>query len=715
MSNEMATFADALSTLSDTELRTLIAHRPDAFFPTPPSVGALATRLGLAGSVAHALRSLNAADLHALEQLGAMGAELDAVDASAINLVRTSNSEEANPVQRLRERALAYGPNTGLRVAPGALSGLPAGWRVSDTAPHDVAERIQSLSARERRVLETLAASGGVGTTTPRPSGAVGREASDSPVDRLIAQELIVRTDATTVRLPRPVREVLSGQRPRIYPLTDPTPPREDNPAEQQAVDEAATGQGLETVRRLRQLLTVLLREPVALNKDGTVGVRVLNALGKQLECDPATTALLVTAGESAGLIGRGNANDADVLAATHDALSWLDAGLSDQWAILLAGWAASPWRIDAGHKLLSSDMHVPEIRHARLTIVRHGGNEQQLLFHAPLAAAGMRPALIDAVVWEAQQVGALAPAPDSGRLELSSPLRALLDHDDLSAATRALVPQEVDYLIAQADMTILAPGPLTSDAGRFLERIAHVESAGLASVWRVTEASIRKAYDSGLTAAEIHQWLAQHVVGDTPQAMTFLIDDVSRTHGSIRAGQALSYVRSDDPAMLSTAAQRVNLRVLAPTVAVSDQPLHKLMAQLRDAGLQPSAEDEHGVELQLGHEPTLVRATPSALPQKTRVDEEQIDRIIDALRSPAQSGGSSDAADSTSTNLELLRAAARSRRHVKLGYVDKHGRGETLTVLPLSVTAGQVDALDEATDRVIRVALARITRVVLA
>ena len=51
----------------------------------------------------------------------------------------------------------------------------------------------------------------------------------------------------------------------------------------------------------------------------------------------------------------------------------------------------------------------------------------------------------------------------------------------------------------------------------------------------------------------------------------------------------------------------------------------------------------------------------------------------------------------------------------MKLGYVDKHGRGKTLTVLPLSVTAGQVDALDEATDRVIRVALARITRVILA
>ena len=49
------------------------------------------------------------------------------------------------------------------------------------------------------------------------------------------------------------------------------------------------------------------------------------------------------------------------------------------------------------------------------------------------------------------------------------------------------------------------------------------------------------------------------------------------------------------------------------------------------------------------------------------------------------------------------------------VGFVDKQGRGRTLTVLPLSVTAGQVDALDEAADRVVRIALPRITKVVLA
>ena len=62
-----------------------------------------------------------------------------------------------------------------------------------------------------------------------------------------------------------------------------------------------------------------------------------------------------------------------------------------------------------------------------------------------------------------------------------------------------------------------------------------------------------------------------------------------------------------------------------------------------------------------------------------------------------------------------MLRAAARGRRQVTLGYVDKNGRGQTLTALPLSVSAGQVDAHVAATDAVVRIALPRITKVVMA
>ena len=682
----MSTFPEFLQSLSDDQLRLLIRTRPDAFFPTPPSVGSLATRLGLPGSASRALRQLTAADLAVLERLADAGAELDPVDAS-----------ELGGVGHLRELALVYGPVDELRISPGTLTALPPGWRVTDSLPAGADEALEALPARERKVLETLASSGGVGTTS-----AAGPDADPSaPVTKLLAAGLLVRVDANTVRLPRPVRDAMRGIQPREFPLEAPALPEVD----QSAVDEAATSQGLDAVRQMRQLVMALMDAPVALNKDGTVGVRAAANLEKELGFDPR---LLITIGEAAGLIGRGNVDDEDVLAATRDALTWIDATLSDQWAILMVGWAASPWRADTDAKLLSADMHAPAVRHARTTILRHAGRVNQLLFHAPLEASGFSPQLIQAVVDEAEFVGALAGTPQPAQ---SSPLLALMGGEDVAAAAKQLVPASVDTLIAQGDMTMLAPGPLEPDMASFLERIAELESPGLASVWRVTEASVRRGLDGGLTAEEVHAWLGRHVMGEVPQAIAFLIDDTARTHGAIRAGSALSYIRSADPALIATAAERCNLRVLAPTVAVSDQPLTKLMAQLRAAGMQPTAEDNTGATLNMAPEPALVAATPSTLPRTPKATEEQVEAIVAKLR--ADSGSDADAG--AGDIFETLRAAARARRHVAVGFVDKQGRGRTLTVLPLSVSAGQVDALDEAADRVVRIALPRITKVVLA
>lgn len=682
----MSTFPEILQSLSDDQLRLLIRTRPDAFFPTPPSVGSLATRLGLPGSASRALRQLTAADLAVLERLADAGAELDPVDAG-----------ELGEVTHLRELALVFGPDEELQISPGTLTALPPGWRVTDTLPEGAAEALDTLPARERKVLETLASSGGVGTTS-----AAGPDADPTaPVPKLLAAGLLVRVDANTVRLPRPVRDAMRGITPREFPLA---PPAVDE-VDQSAVDEAATSAGLDAVRQMRQLVMALMDRPVTLNKDGTVGVRAAANLEKELGFDPR---LLITIGEAAGLIGRGNVDDEDVLAATRDALTWIDATLSDQWAILMVGWAASPWRSDTDAKLLSADMHAPAVRHARTTILRHAGNVDQLLFHAPLEASGFSPQLIQAVVDEAQFVGALAGTPQPAQ---SSPLLALLGGEDVAAAAKELVPASVDTLIAQGDMTMLAPGPLEPDMASFLERIAELESPGLASVWRVTEASVRRGLDGGLTAEEVHAWLGRHVMGEVPQAIAFLVDDTARTHGAIRAGAALSYIRSADPALIATAAERCDLRVLAPTVAVSDQPLTKLMAQLRAAGMQPTAEDGTGATLNMAPEPALVAATPSTLPRTPKATEEQVEDIVSKLRANA----GSDTDTGAGNIFETLRAAARARRHVAVGFVDKQGRGRTLTVLPLSVSAGQVDALDEAADRVVRIALPRITKVVLA
>ncbi|MBP3949359.1 helicase-associated domain-containing protein [Corynebacterium sp. Marseille-P3884] len=687
----MNSFTRSLTTLDDAALRRLIDARPDAFFPAPPQVASLATRLALPGSIARALRRLTAPDLALLERLADAGAEFNPYDATA--------HAGDGKLDNLRAHALVFGDDNELRIAPGVLSAVPAGWRVTDPVPENLDELMADISSPERKVLETLATNGGVGTT----KAAAPDAAPDTPIATLIAKGLLVRVDSNTVRLPRPVRDVLRGHPARTFPMSEPPVPEID----QDTVDTAAATQGLDAVRQLRQLITSLLSEPIALNKDGSVGVRAQANLRKELGFDPA---LLITIGESAGLIGRGNVDDTDVLAATKDALTWLDATLPDQWAILLAGWAASPWRTDEDEKLLSPDMHSPDTRGARLTILRHHGDTERLFYFAPLPASQLPPSFINTTIHEAHFVGALDSTPAA-----STPLAALLDGADIAAATRELVPTPVDTLIAQADMTVLAPGPLEPEMGAFLERIADLESPGVASVWRITDASVRRGLDAGLTAEEIHAWLNDHVMGEVPQGIAFLIDDTARTHGSIRAGSAMSYLRSADPALITTAAEKLSgiIRPLAPTVAVSQLPLPKLMEALRKAGLQPTAEDETGAQLNMAPEPALVPATPSHLPRPTAVTDEQAEQIIARLRS--ESTSAEPAPPAAGDTIETLRAAARGKRQVTLGYVDKNGRGKTLTAWPLSVSAGQVDAHVPATDSVVRIALPRITKVVMA
>ena len=92
---------------------------------------------------------------------------------------------------------------------------------------------------------------------------------------------------------------------------------------------------------------------------------------------------------------------------------------------------------------------------------------------------------------------------------------------------------------------------------------------------------------------------------------------------------------------------------------------------------------------------------------------DEQAEQIIARLRS--ESTSAEPAPPAAGDTLETLRAAARGKRQVTLGYVDKNGRGKTLTALPLSVSAGQVDAHVPATDSVVRIALPRITKIVMA
>ena len=192
---------------------------------------------------------------------------------------------------------------------------------------------------------------------------------------------------------------------------------------------------------------------------------------------------------------------------------------------------------------------------------------------------------------------------------------RAVLlgDDDAIAAASGDVFPPVVSTFTLQGDGTAIAPAELDGAIASELAMIGELSSSGAATVYRITESSLRRAFDVGRTAADIVGLLTRHARPEVPQALGYLIEDVARRYGTLRAGSAASYVRCDDPALLvqvtrAKKAAKARLRLVAPTVAVSPLTTVKLMATLRDAGFLPAQENSSG-EIVL-REPSTVNTT---------------------------------------------------------------------------------------------------------
>ena len=256
----------------------------------------------------------------------------------------------------------------------------------------------------------------------------------------------------------------------------------------------------------------------------------------------------------------------------------------------------------------------------------------------------------------------------------LSAPGRALLDDPDrVVAALRATLPEPVDHVLLQADLTAVAPGPLETELARELELVAEVESAGGATVYRFTEATIRRALDAGRTAADLHELLATRSATPVPQGLTYLVDDVARRHGRLRGGAAASFLRSDDEVLIAEVLAhpdtgRAGAAPHRADRAVSPLPLVELLDGLRAAGFSPG----RGGHRRRGARPDRPRPAhrpapapaPAAAPPRAGRRAAGRAGVPDAGRRRAGRGAARAPRPSppTARTLDLLRSAAASR-----------------------------------------------------
>ncbi len=732
-----------LAELSDERLIRLLELRPDLTQPPPGSIAALAARAQARQSVKAATDDLDFRHLAVIDALLVLHADTTAVPLSKLlELIGDPSAEAAviAAVDDLRERALVWG-DASVRVTTEAAAGLP--WypgqaTVEDAEPTDIAERLTGLDEAQSDLLQKLLEGSPVGRTRDAAPGTP----PDRPVQRLLAVGLLRQVDDETVILPRLVGQALRGELPGPVGLTPPDPVVSTTTAAD--VDAVAAGAVIDLLREVEVVLETLGTTPVPELRSGGLGVRDVKRLTKVTGIDESRLGLILEVAAGAGLIATGmpepepQDGSGPYWAPTVAADRFLESPTAHKWHLLASTWLDLPGRPSLvgsrgpdgkPYAALSDSLYstaAPLDRRLLLDMLADlppgaGVDATQasraMIWRRPRWAMRLQPGPVGALLTEAHAIGVV------GRGAITTPARALLagaTADDVAKAMDKVLPQPIDHFLLQADLTVVVPGPLERDLAEQLGAVASVESAGAAMVYRVSEASIRRALDTGRTAGELHAFFARYSKTPVPQGLTYLIDDVARRHGQLRVGMAASFVRCEDPALLAQAVaapamEQWEMRLLAPTVAVSQAPISEVLAALREAGFAPAAEDSTGTIVDLRARGARVPALPRRRAYRTQSPTSQtLGAIVAVLRKVAAAPSSGMRLDPT-VAITQLQEAAHMQASVVIGYVDPAGVATQRVVAPINVRGGQLTAYDPASGRVREFAIHRVTSVVAA
>jgi XPB/Ssl2-like helicase family protein len=740
------TLADWLRAQDDTVLVALLRARPDLATPVPADTAVLAARIATRASVSRACEDLDTFTLTVLEALLVLDADQRPVPLPELAGV-LGKEVRARPLKQavtaLRGRALLWGPDDALSTPPAsrdAVAAFPGG--LGRSVPELANPDLEALGEDERRVLKTLADGPPIGQTKDAAL-VVPLAQARTPIQKLLARGLLLRRDGKTVELPREVGLAVRGDRP-LGPVQVTEPALRTIALDASVVDETGGGEALELLRHTEGIISAWSDDPPSVLRTGGLGVREMRRIAKDLEVDETRAALLIEVAVAAGLIADSEGADPEWVP-TALADSWLTATPEVRWSTLAQAWLDLPrlpgliGQRDEKERLLnplSAELNRPNAPRDRrrvlealaglapgTTVADAGELATVLAWRAPRRGGRLRD---DLVRWTLSEGTALAVL---SRGAMTSAGKVLLTEGPALAAKQLTdsLPAPVDHFLVQADLTVIAPGRLEPELADDLALVADVESAGGATVYRVSDTSVRRAFDAGKTASDLHELFRKGSRTPIPQSLTYLVDDAARKHGRLRGGAAGSFLRCDDPVLLTEVlahpvADALELRKIAPTVLVSPLPLADVLDGLRGAGFAPAAEGPDGRVLDL-------RVSGRRIPGKARAarrpvhaptpSEDQLVELVRLVKAGDRAASTqrgervtvpANHGNGPSATLNLLQRAAREGRSVLVDLVDSHGTAATRVIKPQIVGGGVLEGYDLSYGEVRRFPLHRIT-----
>ncbi|PYI68963.1 hypothetical protein CVV68_03935 [Arthrobacter livingstonensis] len=623
---------------------------------------------------------------------------------------------------------------------------------------------------------------GGEGVSSAAASQNAARHNPGGAVEWLLRRGLLIPLDDDHVELPREVG-LLLRHGSVITSFAPESPSRPAAHIRATLRDNASMGAVASVLRTMARLLDSVEDAPLATLRAGGVGVRSVRTLARDLDVEMAQSYFYLELAAMAKLISL----DPDTSQWRATASAWRSRDRAEQWL-----WLTSAW-LDAGRmpSLVGSgspavNVLAGEANRADAPALRNTSLQVLAALHLSLtqgavpatvaagssqegtgqAIAGQDGAGVSGADQAAAILASMVPAPTIGQVlehyawhhprparRVANALAGFLaeaeilgltgaaaltdlglavidrDWDAALALLTGALPEPVEHVLLQGDLTAVAPGFLSPALSAELSLLAEPEGSGTAGVFRFTPASIQRALAAGRTASGILNFLATHSVTPVPQPLEYLVQDAAARHGRFTVGAASAFISTENPELLAELLAgdmdaHLGLTAISPTVAVSTLTSAELARGMLDAGHSPALADSDSTpepnevvggtrraalpakhEAVAPYETARLLAAEETGPEETGTDETRRGNAVglplglaaaqlNLLRSrPAWSPGLGESAPALVR--EQLQRAIRAGTDVWLTTVRSDGGPERLRLHPVTVMEGRVRAFD--------------------
>ncbi len=276
------------------------------------------------------------------------------------------------------------------------------------------------------------------------------------------------------------------------------------------------------------------------------------------------------------------------------------------------------------------------------------------------------------------------------------------------------LLPTPQARLICQADLSLIAPGPLPTAVEITLRKFADTEQIGLASTYRLSTLSISHGLETGLSESQIRTLLEELSGKALPQPIDYLIRESVARFGRLTISQLStgidllelrSHLKSSDPILLTQIFNDARLKPFAlrqvedGTLASRFEP-EVLYFGLREAGF---------AAVRLGPDGEVLSPHSTVEKSEMAVAQSTIEADIARLREQEAKLGEDLDDDDVVRQISL---AIKNKARIDVTIITPSGASIDYTLEPIGIANGRLRAKDRKADIERTLPLTSITKV---